>query len=672
MRLVPHPAETGRAGLAFGGDYNPEQWPEDVWAEDAGLMRTAGVNLATVGVFSWAHLEPAEGRYEFGWLDRVLDVLGAAGVRVDLATGTASPPPWFSAAYPQTLPVDADGRTLWYGSRQAYCPSSPIYRAAAARLAEALASRYAGHPALALWHVGNEYGCHVPRCYCDVSADAFRRWLRRRHGDDLDALNAAWGTAFWSQRYTDWAQVIPPRATPTFGNPAQSLDFHRFSSDELLACFRAEREVLRRLTPDVPVTTNFITGGLVELDYWAWAGEVDIVSTDHYLPAEDPANEIDLGFAADLARSLGGGRPWLLMEHSTSAVNWQPRNLAKPPGRMRRDALSHVARGSEGAMFFQWRASVAGAEKFHSAMVPHAGPDSRIFREVCALGADLRALAGVAGSTVDRPPVAILLSYESLWAARLPAHPSADLSPFTELKRWYAALWRAGVTADFAHPGADLSEYRLVVAPALYLLDDAGVDNLASYVDGGGTLVAGPFFAVVDEHDQVRPGRTDDLLGVAVEEVLPLPAGGTAALADGTTATVWTESVHLRGASVEVTYAPGPMAGYPGGPLAGAPAITRRRVGTGAAWYLTARLDEPGLDRWLGRVAAAAGVAAAVPGLPPAVDAVARGGHLFLINHGADDVTVGAGGVDVLTGRRHVDRVELAAGSVAVIRGGDA
>jgi beta-galactosidase len=224
------------------------------------------------------------------------------------------------------------------------------------------------------------------------------------------------------------------------------------------------------------------------------------------------------------------------------------------------------------------------------------------------------------------------------------------------------------VCADFAHPTADLSGYRLVLAPALYLLDDAGLANLGSYVDGGGTLVAGPFFGVVDEHDHVRSGRTDDLLGVAVEEVLPLPLGGTAALADGTTATVWTESVHLRGASAEVAYAAGAMAGYPDGPLAAAPAITRRRAGTGAVWYLTVRLDEPGLDRWLGRILDTAGVGPAVPGQPSTVDAVNRGRFLFLVNHGPDDVTVKASGLDLLTGRQHTDKVELAARSVAVIR----
>ncbi|MQA26688.1 MAG: beta-galactosidase, partial [Micromonosporaceae bacterium] len=409
-------------GLCYGGDYNPEQWPERVWREDVALMREAGVNLVTVGVFSWAWLEPEEGRYTFDWLDRVLDLLHQHGIAVDLATATASPPPWFSHAYPQTLPVDADGRRLTYGSRQAYCPSSPSYRDAAVRLVEQLASRYAGHPALALWHVNNEYGCHVARCHCDTSAAAFRAWLRQRHGD-LDGLNSAWGAAFWSQRHTAWEQIQPPRATPSFHNPTQALDFQRFSSDELLACYRAERDVLRRLSPDTPVTTNLMAGsGFWDADYWAWGPELDVVSNDHYLRAEEPENQINLAFAADLARSVAGSDPWLLMEHSTSAVNWQPRNIAKTPGQLRRNSLAHVARGSDGAMFFQWRASAAGAEKFHSAMLPHAGTRARVWREVVRLGADLRRLADIKGSTVDAE-VAILLDWSSLWAQRHDCHP---------------------------------------------------------------------------------------------------------------------------------------------------------------------------------------------------------------------------------------------------------
>ena len=664
MRLLPRlPA------LGYGGDYNPEQWGESVWAEDVALMRTAGVTLVTVGVFGWAALEPAEGRYEFGWLDRVLDLLGGAGIRVDLATATASPPPWFSHAYPRSLPVDADGRRLAYGSRQAYCPSSPEYRAAAVRLAEQLARRYADHPALALWHVGNEYGCHVSRCYCDVSAEAFRDWLRRRHGAGdagLDALNAAWGTAFWSQRYTDWAQILPPRATPTFGNPTQALDFRRFSSDELLDCFRAERDVLHRLSPGVPVTTNLMAGLFWDLDYWAWARECDVVSTDHYLvPAEDPDNHVHLAFAADLTRSLAGGRPWLLMEHSSGAVNWQPRNVAKVPGQLRRNSLAHIARGSDGALFFQWRASLAGAEKFHSALVPHAGTDTRMWRDVVALGSELDALGEIAGTVVQRPRVAILLDWHSVWAAGLPAHPSADMHAVEELRAWHAALWRAGVTADFAPPGASLTGYDLVLAPSLYLLDNTGAANLRSYVDSGGTLVVGPFSGIVDEHDHVYPGgypgALRDLLGVRVEEFFPLRAGGAVALDDGGTGRIWTEHAHLDGAEALVRYADGP--------LAGVPALTRN----GRAFYLTTRPDPDTLDRWLGDLLREAGIAPAVQAVPSHLEAVRRGHpggdtYLFLINHGAVDVEVPAAGKDLLTGAVAAGAVRVAAGDVVVLR----
>ncbi len=659
MRLLPRlPA------LCYGGDYNPEQWPAATWREDAKLMREAGVTLATVGVFAWAWLEPAEGRYEFGWLDEVVDLLGEHDIRLDLATATAAPPPWLSHAYPESLPVDADGRRLSYGSRQAYCPSSPIYRSAAARLAERVALRYGEHPALALWHVGNEYGCHVARCYCDVSAAAFRAWLRRRYGDDLAALNAAWGTAFWSQRYTDWEQVIPPRATPTFGNPTQTLDFQRFSSDELLDCFRLERDILHRITPDVPVTTNLMAGMFWELDYWAWAAELDVVSTDHYLRGHLDAPHVDLAFAADLTRSLAGGQPWLLMEHSTSAVNWQPRNLAKTPGQLRRNSLAHVARGSDGAMFFQWRASIAGAEKFHSAMLPHAGTGTKVWREVVALGRDLAALADVAGVPVERPAVALLLDWSSVWASALPGHPTADIDAVEILKAWYAALYWAGVTVDFAHPGADLSAYRLVLAPALYLLGDDARGNLERYVAGGGRLVVGPFSGIVDEHDHIRAGQLRDLLGVWTEEFFPLPAEGTVDLDDGGIGRVWTELAHPSGAAVEARYDADPS-GYRSAGLAGAPALTRHGYGQGQAWYLTTLPDAATLDRWMSRFLGAAGVA---PSGWTGVEAVRRGNYLFLINHGTTDVTGAATGTDLLTGTTANGAVRVPAQGVVVVR----
>ncbi|GAA4688960.1 beta-galactosidase [Phytohabitans rumicis] len=641
--------------LSYGGDYNPEQWPESVWADDVALMREAGVNLVTVGVFAWAWLEPAEGRYAFDRLDRIMDGLHAGGVAVDLATATASPPAWLSHAYPQILPVDADGRRLTYGSRQTFCPSSPVYRQAATRLAEQLARRYHDHPALAMWHVHNEYACHNAHCYCDVTAGAFRDWLHTRYGD-LDALNEAWGTSFWSQTYTDWAQVQPPRATSTSSNPAQLLDFKRFSSDEHLTNFTAERDLLHKLSPGVPITTNLMTGACFNLDYWAWGRELTgpdrLVSNDHYLVGTDsreaPAQS---AFAADLSRSLGGGAPWLLMEHSTSAVNWQPRNHAKAPGQLIRESLGNVARGSDGAMFFQWRASRAGSEKWHSAMLPHAGTRSKIWREVVQLGDHLRRLAEVAGSRTVAD-VAVLLDYPSGWAQEAPNQPSTDMDAFGEIMRWHAALWRLGVTADLAHPGADLSGYRLVVAPALYMLPSAAA--LQSYVDGGGTLVVGPYSGLVDEHDRVHPaplpGALAELLGIRVEEFYP--PNGFVTLDDGGTGYAWTEAIEAEGAKV--------VARYADGPVAGGPAITRR----GTAWYLSTRLFDDVLGEFLSTLLDPKLV-------PDGVEAVRRRhadgrSYLFLMNHSDAAAQVDAAGVDLLTGAAWDGR--LPAGGVAVLR----
>ncbi|TDC39292.1 beta-galactosidase [Micromonospora sp. 15K316] len=651
--------------IFFGGDYNPEQWPEETWAEDVELMRRAGVNLVSVGIFSWALLEPTPGRYEFDWLDRVLDLLHTGGVDVDLATATASPPPWLARLHPETLPRRADGTILWPGGRQAYCPSSPIFRERSLALVEAVASRYAEHPAVVMWHVSNELGCHNVHCYCDASAEAFRSWLRERYGD-LDRLNAAWGTAFWSQRYGDWAEINPPRTAPTFANPTQQLDFLRFSSDEQRAQLRAERELLGRLVRQ-PVTTNFMIGtGIKYLDYHSWAGDVDLVANDHYLTAADPRAHVGLALAADHTRGVAGGEPWLLMEHSTSAVNWQPRNVAKTPGQLRRNSLAHVARGADGVLFFQWRASRAGAEKFHSALVPHAGPETKVFREVCRLGADLGALTEIRGSRVDAE-VAVLFDYEAWWGVELDSHPSADVTYVDRITALYDSLWRAGITADLVHPSADLDRYRLVLVPTLYLTRDADTAALRRFVESGGTALVTYFSGVVDENDHIRlggyPGAFRELLGVRTEEFFPLRAGERVRLDDGATADVWTEWLHPEGAEVLATYADGP--------LPGVAAVTRHAVGAGAAWYLGTRLDQPATDRLVARLVAESGVRPAAEA-PPGVEVVRRRGAerswLFVLNHTDDVARLPVTGVDLLTGERCDGALVVPAGEVAVVR----
>lgn len=448
-----HTLTAGR-GLLFGGDYNPEQWPEHVWDEDVELMKAAGVNLVTVGVFSWGRIEPEPGARDFTWLDRVLDLLGSAGIAVDLATPTASPPPWMGHRWPRTLPVDESGHRLWYGARNQFCPSSPVYRERALAIVTDLADRYAGHPALALWHVGNEYG---QICHCDDSAAAFRAWLRERYGD-LDTLNEAWGTTFWSQHYSDWDEIVTPRRAPYIVNPTQRLDFARFSSDALLAHYRAERDILRERTPDTPVTTNFM-GLFKPVDYWSWAPEEDIVSNDWYPDPADPLSPARTALTHDLIRSLGGGRPWLLMEQSPSAVNWRPHNLPKPAGQLRLESLQAVARGADGLCYFQWRASAFGSERFHAAMLPHAGPDTRIHAEVRAHGAELRRLDPVVGTPVPAK-VAMLHDWPSWWALEERGRPSDRLDLPDQLLRFYRPLWERGVTVDLARPSADLTATR--------------------------------------------------------------------------------------------------------------------------------------------------------------------------------------------------------------------
>jgi beta-galactosidase len=654
------------SGLLFGGDYNPEQWPEDVWAEDAALMERLGVNLVSVGVFAWSRLEVAPGEFRFDWLDRVLDLLHGHGVLVDLATATASPPPWLSRAHPDVLPVLADGTRLWPGARQAYCPSHPAYRAAAARLVTALAERYADHPALAMWHVNNEYGGFLPRCYCDVSAVAFRRWLAQRYGS-LDALNEAWSTSFWSQAYHNLDEVLPPRSAPRQPNPAQVLDFARFSCQELLDCYRLERDLLRRVTPDVPVTTNLMLPHHAGADYWRWVPEVDVVANGHYLSAESDEPEVGLALSADLARSLAGGAPWLLLEHSTGAVSWQPRNLAKRPGELRRNSLAHVARGSDGAMFFQWRASLGGAEKFHSAMLPHAGTRTRVFRELEDLAGDLHALAEVAGSRVEAQ-VAILWDWEAWWALELESRPTVDLRYLPAVERAHACLWRAGITTDLVHPEADLARYRLLLAPSLYLVGERAARNLAGFVQDGGTLVVGPFSGVVDEHDRVWPGgypgalRTP--LGVCIEEFQPLRAGERVSLSNGMCGSVWSDDLRLEGADA--------VASYVDGQLAGQPAITRHGFGEGVAWYVSTCLAGADLARLLGAVCEEAGVSPVAPGTQPGVELVRRRADgqswLFVINHSQQAATVAASGLELLTSTPVSGALAVPAGAVRVVR----
>ncbi len=657
--------------MIYGGDYNPEQWPEEVWDEDVRLMREAGVNLVSLGIFSWAKLEPRPGEYDFDWLDRIISLLHENGVMVNLATATASPPPWLAKLHLESLPVTENGVVLYPGARQHYCPSSAAYRERAAELVRRIADRYAEHPALAMWHVNNEYGCHVAECYCDASAAHFREWLQARYGD-LDTLNEAWGTAFWSQRYGEWDEILPPRAAPTFANPTQQLDFRRFSSDALLGLYEMEKEILREATPDVPITTNFMSF-FKPADYWKWAAREDVVSDDSYPDPADPEAHVGAAMSRDLMRSLGGGDPWVLMEQTTVRVNWRERNVPKRPNEMRLWSYGAVARGAEGIMFFQWRQSKAGAEKYHSAMVPHVKPeDSRSWREVKQLGAELGKLDGLLGARGEAE-TAILLDWESWWALELDSRPSAAVRMLEGVYSFYKPLFEANVPVDFAHPGSDLSRYRLVIAPNLYLVTDEAAENVRRFVAEGGTLLMSFFSGIVDARDHIRlggyPAPFRELLGLLIEDFVPMAAGARNTLDTQDEGSyecgLWADLIHLEGAEV--------VASYKDGFYAGTPAVTRNAFGEGAAYYLGTRPEERYAKSLLQRVCEEAGVKPTLEAAP-GVDAVRRrtedASFLFLLNHGEDAVEVGlrGSGRDLLTGEEHDSTLTLGPLEVAILQ----
>jgi beta-galactosidase len=620
--------------LFFGGDYNPEQWPKEVWRDDVRLMKKAGVNLVTLAVFGWANLEVSDGVYRFDWLDEIIDLLHENGIGVDLATATASPPAWLTKQYPEMLPVTAAGVRLSHGGRQGYCVSSPIYKAKAAALATQLAKRYSKHPAIRMWHINNEFGCHNALCFCEVSAKAFRLWLQGKYAS-LDDLNSAWGTNFWSQRYHNWDEIEPPRQTPegTYPNPTQMLDYRRFSSDQILDLYISERDAVRSHDSVHPITTNFMSmKHSLNVDYWRLASEVDFVSTDHYLNAEDPENYIDLAFQADLTRGFAGGKQWLLMEHSTSAVNWQERNIAKANGEMLANSLSHVARGSNGAMFFQWRQSVSGSEKFHSAMVPHAGENSRIFEAVVELGAELQKLLEVADSPTDKAPVAMVFDYQSWWALSQRNLPSTSIDYPEIAHDWYRALWKLGIRVDFVSPDVtplQLAEYKAVLMPMTYLLSEQQERKFIEYVNQGGALVASYFTGISNEHDIVKLGGyggslIKSALGVTVEEFAPIRTNETVRLSNGSIVRGWSEFAVVSDAKVYATYVEGEAAG--------SVAVANKD----RSWYLGTRLDDAALAEIFAELAKELKLDSAGGGLR---ENIRRGNFEFVIDHANNSVS---------------------------------
>lgn len=616
----PQPLAGQQERIWYGGDYNPDQWPEEVWDDDVRLMKKAGVNLVSVGIFSWAKIETSEGVYDFDWLDRIIDKLGEAGVAVDLASATASPPMWLTQAHPEVLWKDYRGDVCQPGARQHWRPTSPVFREYALKLCRAMAEHYKGNPYVVAWHVSNEYGCHNRFDYSEDAEYAFQQWCEERYGT-IDAVNDAWGTAFWAQRMNDFSEIVPPRfiGDGNFMNPGKLLDFKRFSSDALKAFYIAERDTLAEITPDLPLTTNFMVSasGSV-LDYDDWGDEVDFVSNDHYfIPGEAHLDE--LAFSASLVDGIARKDPWFLMEHSTSAVNWREINYRKEPGQLVRDSLAHVAMGADAVCYFQWRQSKAGAEKFHSAMVPHAGEDSAVFRDVCELGADLNKLSdeGILGSRLAKSRVAVVFDYESEWATEHTATPTQHVHHVDEPLAWFRALADQGVTADVVPVRGAWDDYEMVVLPSVYLLSEETTRRVRDYVVGGGRLVVTYYTGISDEKDHVwlggYPGSIRDVVGVRVEEFMPMGDDFTGVpdrleLSNGAVAHDIADVIGSvdESATVLETFKDDPWTG-----MDGVPAIVANTFGEGRSVYVGARLGRDGIALSLPEILDSLGMAEA-------------------------------------------------------------
>lgn len=669
--------------LLHGADYNPEQWRdyaaihtpgEKLWDEDMRLMKAAHMNCVSIGIFSWVSLEPEEGRFEWGWMDEIIERLHANGQRIFLATPSGAKPAWMSQKYPEIRRVLPDGRREPHRARHNHCQTSPVYREKLRIINTELARRYGRHPALALWHISNEYS---GACYCSLCLDAFRDWLRARYGD-LDTLNNAWWSRFWSHTYTDWSQIEPFDE----GVHGLSLDWKRFTSDQTVDFMRAEIAPLREISPGVPVTTNMM-GVFSGLNYWKFAPHLDFMSWDSYPAWRGDSADLDVAcetaFTHDIYRSFKGGQPFLLMESTPSLVNWQPVSRPMRPGMQRLSSLQAVAHGADSVCYFQFRASRGSSEKFHGAVVGHSGDENnRIFRQIATLGEELERLEGITGTSV-RPEAAVICDWENRWAIEAAQGPrNKDKNYIETCQAHYRPLWRLGIPTDVIESIADFSPYRLLVAPMLYMLRPGVTERLVEWVRGGGTLVTTYLSGIADENDLCFlggfPGPLREVLGIWAEETDVLHENqGQSVLAETDNACGLNgsyaarhlcEILHAETAEVLATYADEFYAG--------SPAVTVNQFGAGRAFYIASRNDDRFADDLLGGLIASLNLKSAWPApLPAGVSATRRGETVFLMNFNGHAVAVQSGETrftDVAGGETVHGAIELSPYDCRVLR----
>lgn len=638
--------------ILHGGDYNPEQWLDcpEILEEDIRLMKEAGVNCVTLGVFSWAVLEPEEGMYDFDWLEKIINDLGREGIQVVLATPSGAMPHWLTQKYPEVMQIQADGHRNLPGKRHNFCYTSPVMRQKITALDEALSKRFGRKDNVILWHLSNELAGNFSdgACHCEYCQKAFREWLKERYGT-LDALNHAWWGRFWSHVYTDWEQIHSPAPHGETTVTGLELDWRRFVTDQISDFCRMERQAVAKYS-DLPATTNFMDT-FKNIDYNRIQQELDIISWDSYPFWHEKKDEVPAAVRAAFNHSLMRTmkkKPFLLMESVPSAVNWRNNNPLKRPGMHMLSSMQAVAHGSDSVQYFQWRKSRGAFEKFHGAVLDHKnGSNTRTFRDVSEVGARLARLSELLDGTVNRPEAAIVFDWANWWAVEDITGPRLDLDYPACVMEHYRAFWEQGIEADIVDMDADLSAYRLIVAPLNYMYKPGYADKIQNYVENGGVYVTTFFSGMADETDLcfLDHHPLEDVLGVIQEEVdAPSEDFENQFVYGGMTypARRMCEIIHPK-ETAEV------LAVYEKDFYAGCPVVTRNPYGKGKAWYLAAESDLAFLRAFYKDVFAEAGLHNALGAeLPYGVTVTERCGAageeakriVFVMNFKNEPVTV--------------------------------
>ncbi|MDE7339501.1 MAG: beta-galactosidase [Lachnospiraceae bacterium] len=660
--------------ILYGGDYNPEQWPEDIWEEDMRLLKLAHIDIVTLNVFSWASLQPDEDTYSFEKLDKIMDMVRKNGLKVCLATSTAVHPAWMARKYPDVLRTEFYGMKRKFGGRHNSCPNSPTYRKYARMLASKLAERYQDYDNIVAWHISNEFG---GVCYCENCERRFREWLKEKY-KTIDEVNRVWDTAFWGHTFYDFDDIVTPNLLTEHFAPNKttfqgiSLDYRRFNSESILDCYRLEYDAVHAVTPDIPITTNLM-GTYSDLDYQKWAKYMDFISWDNYPSNDTPIEEVALRH--DLMRGLKQGKPFALMEQTPSVTNWLPYNALKRPGVMRLWSYQAVAHGADTVMFFQMRRSVGACEKYHGAVIDHVGHENtRVFREIAELGAELEKIGSLTLGARTDAKAAIIFDWDNWWSTSYSAGPSVNLRYCDEILNYYKAFHNLNISVDIISVEDDLSQYSLVVAPLLYMVKSGHDEKLRSFVAGGGHFLTTFFSGYVDEHDLVTtggyPGRLRDILGIWVEEEDALPENDANSFTyEGTTypAVLLCDLLHTEGAEA--------LCSYEKDFYAGMPALTRNHFGNGYAYYAATRSNADFYRHLVGNICKEAGIEPLME-TPELVEVTQRrnqnGTFLFFLNHDteAHEISLPCAGTDILTDTTYQPGgcLQLPAKGVAIIQ----